>query len=166
MRLMAARRGCWSGPRHEERSSGGAMSSRSHLRSSSNLGSQLGCRDASACCSSVTARLDRCGLRRALTATPSAPRTRDIPWPTLSLTVVRIFLSRRPVHAEYERQRKSQAEQALLVPLGGARDVGRRPHLRRCAAFAARVGRCPRTAERFLPRALQDRYRVVLRLWP
>ena len=66
------------------------MSSRSHLRSSSNLGSQLGCRDASACCSSVTARLDRCGLRRALTATPSAPRTRDIPWPTLSLTVVRI----------------------------------------------------------------------------
>ena len=34
-----------------------------------------------------------------------------------------------------------------------------RPHLRRCAAFAARVGRCLRSAERVPLRAPQDRSR-------
>ena len=81
--LMAARRGCWSGPRHEETSSGRDTRSGSTFRSSSNLGSLLGCRDASACCCSETARLHRCRLRWARSSTPRAPRSRDIPWQTL-----------------------------------------------------------------------------------
>ena len=40
------------------------------------------------------------------------------------------------------------------------------PDPRRCAAVAARVGRCLRAAERVSLRASQDRCRDVLRLWP
>ena len=135
--LMAARRGCWSGPRHEETSSGRDTHSRSTFRSGSNLGSLLGCRDASACCCSETARLHRCRLRWARSSTPRAPRSRDIPWPTLSFSDVCRFLSGRPVQSEGARESSRLAGATLLVPQGGARDVGRRAHLRRCAAFAA-----------------------------
>ena len=41
-----------------------------------------------------------------------------------------------------------------------------RPDLQRCAAVAARVRDCLRTAERVLLRASQDRCRDVLRVWP
>ena len=164
MPLMAAWRGCWSGPRHEETSSGRDTRSRSTFRSGSNLGSLLGCRAASACCCSETARLHRCRLRWARTATSRAPRSRDIPWPTLSFSDVCRFLSGRPVQSEGARESSRLAGAPLLVPQGGARDVGRRLHVRRCAASAARVCRCLRADERVLLRASQVRPRYVLRL--
>ena len=165
MPLMAARRGCWSGPRHEETSSGRDTHSRSTFRSGSNLGSLLGCRDASACCCCETARLHRCRLRWARSSTPRAPRSRDIPWPTLSFSDVCRFLSGRPVQSEGARESSRLAGATLLVPQGGARDVGRRLHVRRCAASAARVSRCLRADERVLLRASQDRSHLYLQPW-
>ena len=55
------------------------------------------------------------------------------------------------------------ADAALLVPQGGARDMLLAPDPRRCAAVAARVGRCLRAAERVSLRASQDRCRDVFR---
>ena len=133
--------------------------------SGSNLGSLLGCRQASSCCCSKTARIYRFGLRWTRAATPRAPRSRDIPWPTLSFSDVCRFLSGRPAQSEGARECSKPVGAALLISQGGARGVGRRAHLRRCAAFAARVGHCLRAAERVLLRASQDRSRAVLQLW-
>ena len=75
------------------------------------------------------------------------------------------FLSGRPAESESAREGCRQAGAALPVPQGGARDVGQRPHVRRCAASAARVCRCLCAAERVLLRASQDRSRDDFRVW-
>ena len=90
-------------------------------------------------CSRVTGRRCGCVAQCARSATPSAPRSRDTPWPTLTLlrTCQNSVRRTRDECGALECRRPAGA--ALLVPQGGAQDGSLAPDPRRCAAFAARV---------------------------
>ena len=94
-----------------------------------------------------------------------APRSRDLPLPSPLILHARSNSVLRARDESDALESKRPAGAALLLPQGGAREVGRRPHPRRCATTAVRVGGCLRAAERVLMRASQDRSRDILRVW-
>ena len=85
--------------------------------------------------------------------------------PSHSLTFAQ-KLSGRPVNYEDARQCTKLAGVALLIPQGGAPDVGRRQYPQRCAAVAARVGSACALLSVCCLHVSQDRPRAVLRVWP
>ena len=117
------------------------------------------------CCSRVTGRLHRCGPRCTRTATPIAPFSRDIPWPTLSFSNVGSDFVHRARFEQGALESRRLAAAALLVPQGVAQTLVLAPRRQRCAALAMRARGCLSAAQRVLLRTSQDRRRFVFGLW-
>ena len=98
----------------------------------------------------------------ARTATPSAPLSRDIPWPAHSFSTFAQKLSVGPESREGARKWRFLGGKPLLVPHGGARTLGRGAHPHRGAALDARLaGLCALPSVCYL-RVPQARLRHVL----
>jgi hypothetical protein len=86
----------------------------------------------------------------ARTATPSAPLSRDIPWPAHSFSTFAQKLSVGPESREGARKWRFLGGKPLLVPHGGARTARCGAHPHRCAALDARLAGFLCAAERVL----------------
>ena len=137
---------------------------RSTFGSSSNPGSQLGCRVGRQFSSCAIGHLYRCGPRCTQTSTPCAPRSRDIALPNLSLSTFAKLLSAGPYIGHGARWCKKLAGIALLIPQAGARSPALAPNPPRCAAVATRLCYSRTLLSRVLLHASQDRSRVILRV--